>query len=497
MVFNYSGTRTNPDGSSAGTSQNGVMTFLPGTYFKQTVNEASIRAVSHAPYWLETYRTTAPVSGTREGYSPGTFQASFRTDAWGGGLYSYGSLENGLTNARTETGKIIMEGVLSSSPEGPEGTMVGAHTTTAQGLPTDDDPDVLGGPVMAYPDGTLVAEIYGGRFLSSGSYETEKGMWIQTSDPSAVPFTAFYTGSTDPFVSSTPFNTGTSTGRGFGFLGETGSLGGGWFAGTHSLTATGPGNIFEEQDPGPTEFSYVIAGVARQTGPTGAWSGPVFANGLFDRNVWLSSDLIPGTFTLQPDNSSTITLNNRWKEVHSDGTTSGTATTSITTTPGTYFQQMAGPGSLTYTSDAVTAYTVQNIHLTEGPIPSAITDPSLGDFQVTGLSGITENLSGRTYVFPTTPVVSPDTIIYTRGVLTPGGTGAMDLSVVDSTGWYRVRGAAQQTQHDLGVGLQGTNLVDTRYYGPSRVPVKTILQYQQVPVLTPEVVIGGQIQAAN
>ena len=66
--------------------------------------------------------------------------------------------------------------------------------------------------------------------------------------------------------------------------------------------------------------------------------------------------------------------------------------------------------------------------------------------------------------------------------------------MVDSGGWYRLRGAAQQIS---GTNLQGIDLVRNAYYGPNRVPVNTVLQYQQLPVLPPEVIIGGQIQAAN
>jgi hypothetical protein len=98
----------------------------------------------------------------------------------------------------------------------------------------------------------------------------------------------------------------------------------------------------------------------------------------------------------------------------------------------------------------------------------------LGNFIVSGLSGESTVITGNTNVFPA-QVVRPNSTIYTRGVIGPDGTGAMELTVVDAAGWYRARGGALQTS---GANLQGINLVDSAY-GPNRVPVKTVLQYQQ------------------
>lgn len=485
MVFNYSGTRTNADGSSAGTTQNGEMTFLPGTYFSQTVASASYQQVSFAPHYSSTIFSDGVFTGTREGYAPGSFRGSFSVQTSTGILGQYDASDTGTLD-------ITMEGVVSGSPEG---TMTGAMTATARDSSTGEIDSVVGGPVMAYPDGTMVTELYGSRNLGAGNYEVEQGMWIQTSDPNAVPFTTTFVGSMDPMASSPPYNTGTFTGRGFGF-GEAEGLGGGAYVGTFSGTATAPDNTFAPSG-NPNQISFTIAGVGRLAGPEGPWTGQVFANGQWAQHAWLSASTTPGTFTLQPyDGTATLTLNNLWKEATSSGSVGGTITTTINTAPGEFFQQVAGPGSVTYTSNDSTDYTVQNIQLTDKtPIYGTGT---LGNFAVTDFTGTGRVLSGDINVFPDR-VISSNTMIYSHGVIGPGGTGAMELTVVGiwpngaDTDWYRLRGTAVQTS---GANLQGINLVGNSSVGATRIPVQRVLQYQQLP-WSPEVIIGGQIQAAN
>lgn len=458
MVFNYSGTRTYGDGSDGGTTQEGVMTFLPGTYFKQSVPGASVRESSIPARWLATVRNNGVLSGTQEeGPNPGPFQASFRNNIWGRGLFQYPE------EPEIRTVDITMEGVLSGSPEG---VMTGAMTTRATG--PEINPSEVGGPVWAYPNGTLVAELYGSTLLSPGRYEKEHGLYIQTSDPQAITFTAGFTGSIDPFESSPPYNTGTTTGRGFGF-GLASGLGEGWYTGTLSGEATGPNGNFESTER--REIFYHLAGVATQSGE-GALSGQVFATGLSGNDVWLYSDPNnPGTVSIEPDFTANLTLQNRWKGATGSGPIFGTFTVNFSPIPGTYFEQVAGPGSLTYTSDP--PYTQQFTQITGDTVITGT--GNLGNFVISNLSGTTTVDNGAINVFPPT-VVRPNSTIYTRGVIGPEGMGAMDLTVVDSVGWYRARGAANQIS---GANLQGMNLVDSAY-GPNRVPIKRVLQYEQV-----------------
>ncbi len=460
MVFNYSGTRADAEGASLGTTTNGTMYLNPGTYFRQTVSGASFVQISSPPYFAAIARTDAPFSGTREGYNPGTFYGSFTNNLSTEMLNVYAPSESGTID-------LTMEGVISGTSGE---TQTGAMTVTGESS-LSPVPTVSGGPVTAYPDGTMVAELYASRNLGPGVFQKEQGIWVQTPDASAVPFTARFNGSTDAPVSDPPFSTATYNGRGYGFLGETEGLGGGYYAGTYSGTATGPDDTFSPPVY-PGELFLNIAGIAREA--EGSWTGVVFANGRFANSVWLYTDVNPGSFTIDETDSATINLNNLWREVHATGFTSGTVASTINTTPGAYFNQVAGPGSLTYISEA--PYTQQVVDLTDG---SPITNGTgtLGNFIVSGFSGTTTVESGDTNVFSPL-VVRPNSMIYTQGVIGPGGVGAMQLTVVDGTGFYRARGGVVQTP---GPSLQAINLVDNAYLGNNGVPVNRSLQYQQQP----------------
>jgi len=508
MVFNYSGTVTNRDGGSGGTSQNGVMTFYPGTYFKQTVASASYRQVSHPPYWLSTIRSDAPVSITREG-STDDIHGSFSIQSYSGALGNYEPLETGTVD-------ITMEGVLSGSPEG---TMTGAMKATARSSNSETD-SVVGGPVMAYPDGTLVAELYGGRYEASGRYEVTQGMWIQTSDPNATTFTARFGGRIGPMDSKSPYSEATFPGTIFGFIGEpppesliqaaepTQALAG-WSAGTLSGTAQGPADSFTPGGGTYSEISFTIAGVGRQESPEGPLSGQVFANGRVANNTVLFADLTPGTFTIQPqpDGTAEFILNNLWKGADSSGFKAGTATFTLNTAPGIYFEQVAGPGRVTYIPNDDN--TVQYTQLPDDynfPIGTGTINNNPVDFLITDLSGPTV-FTGPTSVFPSEVIENQDTKVYTRGVLGPNivdigemsyYTGAMELTMVNNATstnpiWYRLRGDALLPLS--GSNLQGINLVDNAY-GPNGLPIQRVLQYQQQFVF-PEATVGGQIQAAG
>jgi len=466
MVYTYSGTRTNPDGSSAGTTVSGVMYLYPGTYFKQTVASFSVRSISYAPYWYATYRNEGPVSGTREGYSPGPFTGSFTTNSYSGRLNDYAP-------SKTEMGELTMEGVIGGSPGG---VQTGAMTVTARGINDDPDPSVLGGPVTAYPNGTLVAEVYSSRSLGSGDYEVEQGIWIQTSDPEATTFTQTFGGNLNPIASSPPYNTGTFSGIGWGYRRDVIP---GYYVGTISGTVTGPDGNWEPPQS-PDLLSLYLAGVVKQANPEGPWVGEVFATGRAATNALITGHSSPGSITIQLDGTATLNLNNNWIDFQGSGTTTYT----LTTTPGTFFDQVAGPGSVTYTSDP--PYNQQQFGLLTGSPGADVVLPSaaavlpggsgtLGNFQVTNFSGTSQVDPGFTNVFPPS-VISPDTMFYSQGVIGPGGTGAMTLTVVDSTGWYRLRGPVNQLS---GANLQAPNLVTKMTIGPSRIPMFRSAQYQQ------------------
>jgi hypothetical protein len=442
----------------------GKLIQTPGTYFTQTTTApVNYAQTSYAPYNDSiTYSTAEATVNRSSGPGAGAYRGSFinlhTTKAVG--LWGEPS-GDGAPSTGSGTLTLTTQGVMSQSGS----IYTGSQTTIAT---IGESETISGGPVFYYPsNGVTVAQNMGSRtFYHDDLPQVEQwqGLWIQVPQASGLSTftqTYFANGSHTPIGPDNTSATSALSGWGFRNL-----VVPGYYYGTSSGTTSLWGGTIDPFDAEMVQMA--MAGYVGPPNASGDRSGSVWISGDATENTRLNAWPTGGSAIINNSGAATFNFSSHFLSPDTQGQFQG----AMTATPGTFFYQKTD--SVTESTSSASPYRVQNL---AASATGAGTFPGMNNFTAT-LSGT--NTAEQDGVFPSEPQVSFNHTYYSRGVITSGNVGSMDLTRVSNVGdlaRLRAQINLDTSTNTLSGRLVGLNPVGTG--GDTKVPAVQRFDYLQ------------------